>query len=1038
MRPARLLRTLATPFAAILAHLAAMARVLDTQTSRVRHKLTLEFKPRVEQLDDRIVPSVSVSTLVFGPINVGQYAGVTGLVSAGEPMSDVGVVYAWGNGDSSSQDYPFSPPTDTCPIGIATYYYTEAGTYTITTTANVTYSGGGTDTGSDTNSITVDKIPLSTLGISFGPGGLPSLVAGESFSMEADAEGLMSPDIDPTGSVTFTATNTSTMAAVTLGTVTLSDTTTAGDSASNTISTALAAGSYTITASYPGDGAYETDSATGSLTVLSSPLGFGPSNPPDLVPAPTSCSCSGPVVSTIGAPAAATSNADVSYGDGGMKLTSAAMSEDAFGTSYGENVTYTNISGYGDPGNISGSGNTQTQAPHLVDLSGTNSIGMVTNSNTCYDFDYNSFTSVYTARFGDNLSLTTTTIGGYSGYIVTDGGGDTFTFYGFGLSEPTGRAGELTSMSDPNGDSTSVTAWSSNGEPATVEQTNGTDSIEFVSSYLSSGPNSGLLNSVVEQTQVGDGSWQTVETTNYTYYTSSNTYGTTGELMTALTLDSGSNLLSAYYYRYYTSGSSSGLLEYSFSTAAYERIEEVFGTSLDSYSNSDLSPYADTYLQYNSSGQVSEAVDAGAGCSVCSGGLGTYSYTYSTNTSYVGVIDPNIWYYKTVETLPDGNENIVYTNYTGQTILSIYEDTTSDQQWLTYNQYNGVGEVILTANPSAMTGYSESDGDLVGWSDGAAAYISSDSGLIDTYTYASSTTATTTTAGSVTGDLQESYIEQGTAGSPIAQQSYTYIANTVSGNTVYQTASATVYQNSDGSGAETTTYSYVYYSGTNQLYSETTTSPVVSTGDNGSGSANSTTTIYSTSGQVIWSKDANGSLSYTAYDPLTGAVTEQIQDVKTSITSDFTALPSGWSTPSSSLNLVTTYQVDSLGRTIKETDPNGNITYTTFDDADNEVRTYPGWNSDTDTPTGPTQVMIDDMALGYTETLTMTAAPAVIGRRADRDRGHRGRAVAVPQLHQRCGAGRRDRFLFQSGWLVLYERRARDLGHQLLRHHLRL
>src|SRR5208283_5193783 len=43
--------------------------------------------------------------------------------------------------------------------------------------------------------------------------------------------------------------------------------------------------------------------------------------------------------------------------------------------------------------------------------------------------------------------------------------------------------------------------------------------------------------------------------------------------------------------------------------------------------------------------------------------------------------------------------------------------------------------------------------------------------------------------------------------------------------------------------------------------------------------------------------------------------------------------------------------------------------------ADNEVRTYAGWNSTTGTPTGATQVTRDDYDNGYSETLTMTATP---------------------------------------------------------------
>jgi YD repeat-containing protein len=134
-------------------------------------------------------------------------------------------------------------------------------------------------------------------------------------------------------------------------------------------------------------------------------------------------------------------------------------------------------------------------------------------------------------------------------------------------------------------------------------------------------------------------------------------------------------------------------MEYTFNTAEYERLEAALGTSLDSLTNAQVSPYADQYVQYNSSGQVSEIVVAGLGSST-SGGQGTFSYTYSTNSNFAGVLDPNTWYAKTVETLPDDNENIVYTNALGQPMLSIYENTTTDQQWDTYYQYNSAGQVV--------------------------------------------------------------------------------------------------------------------------------------------------------------------------------------------------------------------------------------------------------------------------------------------------------------------------------------------------------
>ena len=151
---------------------------------------------------------------------------------------------------------------------------------------------------------------------------------------------------------------------------------------------------------------------------------------------------------------------------------------------------------------------------------------------------------------------------------------------------------------------------------------------------------------------------------------------------------------------------------------------------------------------------------------------------------------------------------------------------------------------------------------------------------------------------------------------------------------------------------------------------------MISSGENGPGSADVTTTVLDAYGRPIWEKDADGFLTYTAYDGASGAVVKSITDVNTTDTSEFSNLPSGWSTPSGGgLNLITTTTVDALGRPTEETDPDGNVTYTVYDDVDHETRVYAGWNSGTGLPTGPTQVERYDMAGSYEETLTMSATP---------------------------------------------------------------
>src|SRR5260370_12850906 len=108
-------------------------------------------------------------------------------------------------------------------------------------------------------------------------------------------------------------------------------------------------------------------------------------------------------------------------------------------------------------------------------------------------------------------------------------------------------------------------------------------------------------------------------------------------------------------------------------------------------------------------------------------------------------------------------------------------------------------------------------------------------------------------------------------------------------------------------------------------------------------------------------------------------------------------LPSGWTTPTGGgLHLKTLMAVDGLGRTTKLTDPLGNITYTVYKvptstNSNWEVRSYPGWNGTTGSPTGPTQDSREDRPGSYMESLTMSAVP------------HLASAPAAPGLAQTSG-----------------------------------
>jgi hypothetical protein len=256
--------------------------------------------------------------------------------------------------------------------------------------------------------------------------------------------------------------------------------------------------------------------------------------------------------------------------------------------------------------------------------------------------------------------------------------------------------------------------------------------------------------------------------------------------------------------------------------------------------------------------------------------------------------------------------------------------------------------------------------------------MSDNSGLVQIADYGTSTTATSSTPGDVLGYLKDTKVQQGELGTAIKTAAQQYYSQTASGNTIYPQANKTVYRNTDGTGAETTSYSYTFFSGTDQIQSTTTTSPVISSSQNGPGTADTQTTFFDNYKRAIWTKDGDAFINYIAYDPATGAVSKTIVDVDTTRTSDFQNLPSGWGTPTGGgLHLVTSSVVDGLGRATQITDPNGNITYRVYLDTNYEVRVYPGWNSSTNAPTGPTRDFREDRVSSYYETLTMSATPAL-------------------------------------------------------------
>jgi RHS repeat-associated protein len=764
----------------------------------------------------------------------------------------------------------------------------------------------------------------------------------------------------PSGTMSYTATDTSTSATYTLGTAAVATTDAVNLLAGGNLATgSLPAGSYTITGTYSGDSNFLSTSSTASLTVSAASSTAPPKFPPMLD--------GSPVLGGSPVPAA-----DASW-PGAVVVDQADLSSAGFGTPWSQDWTWTNLPGYAD--GLVGDGASQAQAPHLMQLNGDDSVAVIPGPGSSHFFD----------RYGGAYHPVFTTAGALTHdttnhlFVETDPAGSVLTYYDFSTGTPSGRAGRLISVADPAGNLTSVTSWDTGGGPAEVQRVNGTGSTAQTESYLytyvASGDDAGLLASVTRRRRVGTGSWATVGSVEYAYYTSSDAHGTPHHLKTATVKDAGGNVTDTSYYRWFTSGMSNGLMSYAFGPAAYARLTAALGTGVDALSDTQVAPYADRAFTYDSSKRVTSETDAGAGNS---GGLGTSSYSYTTNSGASALSVPNEWKVKTVQTRPDGSTVTTYKNAFGLVMLSVETDTAASLSRDRYNRYDDLERVVLTADPSAVSGYSESNADLVGYSGGNATYLRDSDGLLTAYTYASSTTATSSAAGDVAGYLKEVDLLHGETGTAVPQQSRAYVERTAGGVDLFFPASSTVYRNADGTGGQTTSTSYTWQGTTAQPASVTVTLPTVTTTQNGPGTATSAVTVLDTYGRPEWQKDPGGFLTYTSHDPVTGAVTKRIADVDTTQTSDFADLPSGWSTPSGGgLHLITTSEVDGQGRATKVTDPNGRVDYTVYDDPDHEVRSYPGWNTTTNAPTGPTVVTREDRTGNYTETLTMSAAPAV-------------------------------------------------------------
>lgn len=604
----------------------------------------------------------------------------------------------------------------------------------------------------------------------------------------------------------------------------------------------------------------------------------------------------------------------VRYASGELVFAQKDLSSDGFGQRWGHTRSYSNRLS-ANPGNegVAGASWFVKELPQLVNLNPAPGnpnqativvLGVISQA---VWFDYVS--GAYKPRF---QVVDTLVHDGIDKFVYAHEDGRLLKFYDFATATPVALRGQFAGFSSPSGQATIPSRNGSNQITSFVQQPSGSSSSSSSSgsggqpttayeySYLSGGNNGGRLQTVTQKRgAVG------VRRTQNSYYDTGSANGGIGDLQ-AVTLQQyngvGWDTLATTYHRYYKAGDAHGFahgLKYVVSPATYELMLNR-GIVPESAADAVVATYADLYLEYDANQRVTLMRQSGTS---------TWTYVYTTSAFSNGY---NNWKTKTEETLPDGNKNIVYTNFAGQVMFKIFKS--GAQEWYEYFQYDSNGRMTLQAESSAVQSYNAATAGIVS--------MKSAAGLIKLSTYYSTTTASTTVAGGVAGYIQNEKLKQGSGGTPVLLRAWDYIASdAIDGNTIYPVASEIVNRSDAGGGSSpaTTAYEYQWYSGTLQVQLITTTPPVIPTTQNGDNTAHPRYEYYDTYGRITWQQDALGFLSRTQYDNQSGAVVQRIVDVDTNVVS---GAPLGWSTPSGGgLNLVTDVTVDSQGRSVQELGP---------------------------------------------------------------------------------------------------------------------
>ena len=501
--------------------------------------------------------------------------------------------------------------------------------------------------------------------------------------------------------------------------------------------------------------------------------------------------------------------------------------------------------------------------------------------------------------------------------------------------------------------------------------------------------------------------WVNVRQITYGYYADGDAYGLPGDLKTILTQQwdavaadwTGTD---TNYFRYYTDADSAHEVKRVLTQNAYAAFVAAYGDPADptnpNAGDTQTDPLADYtcfYYEYDADHCVSKQVL-----------FGKSDETSFTNTRSSNLRDYNNWDRKTVETQADGTTTTTYTNYIGQTLLSDVCDALGNHT-LNYYRYDDGGRLVLSAAPSAFVEqsgqyYDESLADLVGFASGNSSYLSDTDGLFEETVYYTSGAVGQVYQQAVAQGETSARLAVGTTGGPELLASYQYTAQTVDDQTIYVVDASTTYPDGDPAHGVTITYAYTWYADTFQVQQQTVTLPAVSTDQNGSGLSTVTRQWYDAEGNLTWTMDELGRVSYYQYDAITGELARSIDDIDAATANGLSLTPpTGWTLPTADgASQTSDFQYDAFGRIVRVLGPEHTVdvggtatavrtaTWTFYNDATHETRYASGYvvvTSGATTIVGPVSItrtdpdgrVTDRIQADYTGTLEDLATATI-------------------------------------------------------------